>query len=99
MEENLSKGGMLEYKGFTISFDEAQEKFAASIDEMLESEERMMMEYRGFTGTKKYDALCQCWHGHVNENECRFDYAGKTLEELEFQFHAAVDIYLKEERW
>lgn len=53
-----------------------------------------MMEYNGYLGTVEYSAEDHCLYGKLAFIRDLVNYEATTVEELEREFHAAVDDYL-----
>lgn len=53
-----------------------------------------LLYYRGYTGRVYYSQEDSCYHGIVQNIKSLVSYEGDTLEELEEDFHGAVDDYL-----
>lgn len=54
-----------------------------------------LLYYKGYTGGVRYSRDDGCYYGIVQNIAGLMSYEGKTLEELEEDFHGAVDDYLK----
>lgn len=52
------------------------------------------LEYRGYTSTVEFSAEDRCFHGRIAGIRDLVAYDGKTVDELEKNFHGAVDEYL-----
>ena len=52
------------------------------------------MQYKGYTGVVEYDAEDRIFHGRVVDLADLVSFEGATVDELEQDFHAAVDDYL-----
>jgi predicted HicB family RNase H-like nuclease len=55
----------------------------------------MSMTYKGYTGTIEYAAADRCFHGRVVGITDIVSFEGTSVEELETDFRAGVDSYLK----
>ena len=53
-----------------------------------------MLEYSGYVGSVEYSAEDHCLYGKLEYIRDLVNYEAKTVEELEFEFKAAVDDYL-----
>jgi len=53
-----------------------------------------LSEYKGYLGTVGYSAEDRCFHGKIAGIRDLVAYDGTTVDELEHNFHAAVDEYL-----
>jgi len=52
------------------------------------------LEYRGYTSTVEFSAEDRCFHGKIAGIRDLVAYDGTTVDELEKNFHSAVDEYL-----